>query len=68
MPDLIALQPLLDLSRRGVKFSQDVAKQVKVLFEEINSADATSRFIALIKMLQIMLEDKSAILLYKDVK
>lgn len=63
MPDLIALQPLLDLSRRGVKFSQDVAKQVKVLFEEINSADATSRFIALIKILQIMLEDRSATLL-----
>lgn len=63
MPDLVELKPLLNASRRGIQFSTPIAKKVKALFEEINTTGPTSRFVCLIRILQLMLGDKKSKLL-----
>jgi AraC-like DNA-binding protein len=63
MPDLISLLPLLNESRRGIKFSQGVAEQVAVIFKAMPAAAPATRFIGLIQILQLMKNDQQAKLL-----
>lgn len=58
MPDLEKLKPLLELSKRGVKFGRDAVIQSAKIFSDMEHADASSRFIGLMKILNIMMDDK----------
>lgn len=60
MPDLVGLKPLLESSRRGIKFSLPVAKKVTAIFKSMAKAQPSQRFIGLMEILQLMLDDKSA--------
>lgn len=60
MPDLVALKPLLESSRQGLKFSQSVAKKVTNIFIAMAKAQPSQRLIGLLEVLQLMLDDKTA--------
>jgi len=66
MPDLIGLKSLLTLSRRGIKFSPKTVKKSVTLFKKMRNADASQRFIGLMQILQLMLDDKEKIVLSSD--
>ncbi len=58
MPDLAQFKPLLALTRRGLKFSPDTAKQCAKIFKRMQLANASERLIGLLQILQLMLDDK----------
>lgn len=60
MPDLVSMKELLLLSRRGIKFSIGVAKEVTSLFKMMKNANQAERFIALMQILQLMASDKNS--------
>lgn len=58
MPDLADFKPLLELSRRGIKFSEDTVKKSAKIFAKMQQANASQRFIGLLEIFQLMLDDK----------
>lgn len=58
MPEFDGVQKLLDLSRRGVRFSKETAYKVESIFSSLNQADPMQRFIGLMEVLRHMLEEK----------
>jgi AraC-like DNA-binding protein len=60
MPDLMALKPLLQLSKRGIKFSKKVAEKTAVLFKFMANAEPSERFIGLLEILQLMHDDQDS--------
>ncbi len=60
MPDLNAFKPLLAMSKRGIKFSKKVAEQCAELFKSMANAEPSQRFIALMQVLQLMMDDTQA--------
>ncbi len=63
MPDLTDMKPLLESSRRGVKFSLEIAKKVTPIFKKMAKVQPSKRFIGLLEILQLMLNDSQAVLL-----
>ena len=57
MPDLGAMKSLLDMSRRGVKFSHPVVKKSAKIFKRMQNSSASQRFIGLMEIMQLMLDD-----------
>lgn len=66
MPDLSEFKSLLALSRRGVKFSQSTIKKSVAVFQKMETANAAQRFIGLMEVLQLMVEDKGKQALSSD--
>ena len=60
MPDLLALKSLLQLSKRGIKFSKSVAEQTATIFKTMENAQPSERFIGLMTILQLMHNDQNA--------
>ncbi len=60
MPDLVVLKGLLQTSRRGIKFSKDVAEKTAIIFKAMANAQPSERFIGLLEILQLMHDDKEA--------
>jgi AraC-like DNA-binding protein len=60
MPDLAGLKPLLDLSKRGVTFSKNTSNACAKLFKQMKNDNPSKRFIALLQVLQLMLDDEEA--------
>jgi AraC-like DNA-binding protein len=60
MPDLGAIKSLLERSRRGLKFSEKVVEKSAALFASMVTASPSQRFIYLMKILQLMVEDTEA--------
>lgn len=58
MPDLSGFKTLLELSRRGIKFGPETVKKSARIFRKMQHGNASQRFIGLIKIFQLMLEDK----------
>lgn len=63
MPDLKDLKPLLQRSKRGIKFSENVSQKVAEIFKQMEQASPTERFIGLMEILQLMFGDKKSQLL-----
>ncbi len=59
MPDLVALRPLLALSSRGIKFSQEVARKSAIIFKNMAKAQPSQRLIGLLDILQLMHDDSN---------
>lgn len=59
MPDLESFKSLLEMSKRGVKFSRQTVQQAASIFALMQDAVPSARFIALMQILQIMLNDKA---------
>jgi AraC-like DNA-binding protein len=66
MPDLADFRSLLELSRRGVKFSKNTVKKSAKIFSKMQHANASQRFISLMELFQLMLEDKDKQVLSSD--
>lgn len=60
MPDLTNMKSLLTLSRRGLSFSQQVASQATYHFKAMKNASSSQRFIHLMQILELMVNDKDA--------
>ena len=57
MQDLEDFKSLLTLSRRGVKFSSTTVKKSARIFKGMQHANASARFIGLLEILQLMVDD-----------
>ena len=66
MPDLEDFKPLFELSRRGIKFSPNTAKISAKIFARMQHASASQRFIGLMEIFQLMLDDKDKQVLSSD--
>lgn len=66
MPDLHEYKSLLELSRRGIKFSQDTVKRSAKIFKRMQQANASERFIGLMEIFQLMLNDSDKKVLSSD--
>lgn len=66
MPDLEGFKGLLEMSRRGVKFSAETVKKCARVFRKLQEASASERFVGLIQILQLMLDDKDKKALSSD--
>jgi len=60
MPDLMSLKTLLQLSRRGIKFSKEVAEKSAVIFKAMANEEPAQRLIGLLTILQLMDDDLDA--------
>ncbi len=58
MPDLTSLIPLLELSKRGIKFCQSISIKCTEIFTMMKSATPTERFIGLLQIFNLMSDDK----------
>lgn len=58
MPDLHEYKSLLELSKRGIKFSEETVKKAIKVFKKMQHANASERFIGLMEIFQLMLDDK----------
>jgi len=63
MPDLEAMKGLLEQSRRGIKFSRPVVKKSAKIFRKMQTSNGSKRFIGLMEILQLMVDDKEKQLL-----
>lgn len=62
-PDLEAMKALLAQSQRGIKFSSKSTMQCAKIFRRMANQEASSRFISLMQVLQLMVEDKTKVIL-----
>jgi len=60
MPDLMALKPLLQLSKRGIKFNKKVAEKAAKIFKFMAKAEPSERLIGLLEILQLMHDDQNS--------
>lgn len=60
MPELQDLDPLLEQSKRGIKFGNAQGRRAAQLFTTMKSADPMQRFICLMEIFKLMIEDTSA--------
>lgn len=60
MPDLEAMKNLLERSRRGISFSPETVKQVADIFIAMEKENSSKRFISLMQVLQLMVDDQNA--------
>ncbi len=66
MPDLADYKSLLEQSRRGITFSRETVKKTVKIFKRIQNASASQRFIGLMELLQLMVDDKNKKILASD--
>ncbi len=61
IPEFGGVQKLLDLSRRGIRFSKETAFKVETVFSSLSlgEAEPMQRFIGLMEILKYMLEEKN---------
>ncbi|GHE89843.1 AraC family transcriptional regulator [Thalassotalea profundi] len=57
MPELDNIKALLVMSKRGIKFSDFTAKKVASHFKKMHKQNASQRFISLMEILQLMVDD-----------
>ncbi|WP_286271019.1 AraC family transcriptional regulator [Thalassotalea hakodatensis] len=57
MPDLEKFKPLLSLSKRGITFGKQAVVNAAKVFSTMQNADASTRFIGLLNILDIMAND-----------
>ncbi len=60
MPDLEAMKNLLERSKRGITFSKQAVKMAAKIFIKMETESASQRFIGLMQILQLMIDDESA--------
>lgn len=60
MPEMGRLYRLLEKSKRGVLFSKSTAEACKAIFIKMRTSDSMSRFIDLLKILNLMIDDSEA--------
>jgi AraC-like DNA-binding protein len=60
MPDLASIKPILEASRQGLLFSQNLGQRVAKIFGKMANQGATERFIGLLQILQLMAKDDEA--------
>ncbi|MCO4798338.1 MAG: helix-turn-helix domain-containing protein [Colwelliaceae bacterium] len=66
MPDLEGFKSLLELSRRGIKFSAETVRKSAKVFKKMQHANASQRFIGLMEIFQLMLDDDDKKILSSD--
>ncbi len=60
MPDLTDLKRLLEISRRGLKFSKDVTIKCASIFRDMHEGTPSQRFIGLMQILLLMVNDRGS--------
>lgn len=60
MPELSPLKSVLDMSQRGVKFSQAISRQAAQLFVDMEPRTPLQKLTSLMQVFQLMIEDKAA--------
>lgn len=60
MPEMNTLQPLLETSKRGVWFTQEVASQCADIFAAMEHEDTFTRLIQLLEIFKLMINDKGS--------
>jgi AraC-like DNA-binding protein len=66
MPELALLGDLLKKSQRGIEFSFETAEKCCALFDAMADAEPMQRFIGLMEIFQLMIEDSHARLITSD--